>query len=128
MSKASHHSTSDHSITWCDRHHVLSSQHRESESVQRMRSRGEFHLLKTLGSSLKSYRNIKSAKRFYHTVMYNGKDDEIITDTRVLYYQNQKVKTSIYLISDERSIDQHMLRSDLQCLIWLQCTEQILPW
>ena len=110
------------------RHHVLSSQHRESESVQKMRSRGEFQLLKTLGSSLESYRNIKSAKRFYHTVMYNGKDDETITDTRVLYYQNQKVKTSISLISDERSIDQHLLRSDLQCLIWLQCTEQILPW
>ena len=89
-----------------------------------MRSRGEFQLLKTLGSSLESYRNIKSAKRFYHTVMYNGKDDETITDTRVRYYQNQKVKTSTYLISDERSIDQHLLRSDLQCLIWLQCTEQ----
>ena len=78
-----------------------------------MRSRGEFQLLKTLGSSLESYRNIKSAKRFYHIVMYNGKDNETITDVRVWYYQNQKVETSTYLISDERSIDQHMLRSDL---------------
>ena len=57
--------------------------------------------------------NIGKVNPFYHTVMYNGKDDETITDPRVFYYQNQKVKTSTYLISDERSIDQHLLRSDV---------------
>jgi hypothetical protein len=56
--------------------------------------------------------------------MYNGKQGETITDTRIRMYKNQRVKTSTSLISDEKSVDQHLLRSDLQCFICLQCVKQ----
>ena len=39
-------------------------------------------------------------------------------------YQKQKIKTSLTLISDRKSIVQHLKRSDLQCFKWKQCMKQ----
>ena len=41
--------------------------------------------------------------------MYNGKEGETVTNTFVRIYQNQKVKQSTHLISDEKTANQHIL-------------------
>ena len=81
-------------------------------------------LLKTLGEDENSFRDVGDALKFYHMVMYGGRPNETITDTRVRMFQSQKDKSSVNLIADEASITQHLLRADLQTYIWKQCTLQ----
>ena len=56
--------------------------------------------------------------------MYSGKPSETITETMVRTFQSPKDKSSVNLISDEASIIQHLLRTDLQTYVWKQCTLQ----
>ena len=56
--------------------------------------------------------------------MYSDLPGESITETRVCMYQQQKIKTSSTLISDEDSVVNYLKRSDLQCFIWKQCMKQ----
>ena len=81
-------------------------------------------LLKTLGEDENSFLDVVDALKFYHLVMYGGRPNETITDTRVRMFQSQKDKSSVNLIADEASITQHLLRADLQSYIWKQCTLQ----
>ena len=83
-----------------------------------------FHLLKNLGSHIKSYKDVEHAKKFYQTIMHSGLPGESITETTVRMHQKQKIKTSSTLISDEESIEQHLRKSDLQCFIWKRCMKQ----
>ena len=89
-----------------------------------MLKRRQVNLLKDLGTNETSYKNLEAATQFYHTIMYSGKMNETITDTRVRMYEKQKVKSSMHLISDESSTQHHILRADLQTFIWRQCLSQ----
>ena len=66
----------------------------------------------------------KKKKKNYHTIAYSGLPGESITETRIRMYQKQKIKTSSTLISDEESIVKNLMRSDLECFVWNQCTKK----
>lgn len=68
--------------------------------------------------------NIADAMTFFKTVMYSGKDEDTITQTRAKMYAKQIIKSSANLIPDESSTIQHLKRVNLQAFIWKQCTCQ----
>ena len=81
---------------------------------KKMMTNKSMHLLQNFGKDANSFTDLNNALIFYHTVMYNGKPSETITETRVRMFQSQKDKSSLNLISDEASSIQHLLRADLQ--------------
>ena len=88
---------------------------------KKMLATNSMHLLNDLGKNEDSFRDVSASLTFYHTMMYSGKKNESITDTRVRMFASQIIKSSVNLISDQSSITQHLLRADLQCFLWLQC-------
>ena len=51
--------------------------------------------------------DMDSSMSFMQTVMYPGKDDESVVQTRVRMYNNQKLKSSLSLIPDASSAREH---------------------
>ena len=92
--------------------------------LQKMINNASTHLLYDFGNSENSFRDLSDSLRFYQTIMYNGKLNETITDTRVRMFQVQNTKSNVNLISDKASIIQHLLRADLQTFIWKSCMLQ----
>ena len=58
------------------------------------------------------------------TVMYASLDYENYVQTRVRMYKMQKIKSSVTLLPDTNSAEQHIRRSDYQAYIWQQCVVQ----
>ena len=68
-------------------------------------------------------KEMKPAKKFVQTIMYPGKDNESIAETRSRMYEKQKQKSSSNLIPDQSSLYEHLNRAKLQ-MIWNQCCKQ----
>ena len=56
--------------------------------------------------------------------MYPGKESEDYVETGVRMYEQQRVKSSLGLLPDKNSSQEHLKRSNLRTYIWKQCTEQ----
>ena len=59
---------------------------------------------------------MKRAEKFVQTIMYPGKDNESIAETRSQMYEKQ--------IPNQSSLHEHLKRAKLQTMIWSQCCEQ----
>ena len=112
-----------HSITGCDTTSFPANVGK-LRPFNKMMKHQSMNLLRNLGEDVNSFLDLSDALMFYHTVMYGGKPNETITDTRVRMFKSQKEKSSVNLIADEASVTQHLLRADLQTYIWKQCTFQ----
>jgi len=55
------------------------------------------------------------------TIMYPGEQDEDFVETRICMYEQQKNKSSLTLLHDKHSAEEHVKRSNLQAYIWKQC-------
>ena len=102
-----------HSITGCDTTSYPANIGK-IKPFNKMILTNSMHLLKDFGRHKKSYLDLSTALEFFHKIMYSGKDNESITDTRVRTFTAQKNKTSVNIIPDQASIKQHLLRADLQ--------------
>ena len=60
--------------------------------------------------------------------MYSGSEKESFLQTRIRMYDKQKIKSSFSILPDESSTYQHLKRSDLQALVWYQCTKQMIQY
>ena len=112
-----------HSITGCDTTSFPANIGKIRPLTKMLKGK-EFHLLRNLGSSINSFKDVTLATKFYHLIMYSGRRNESIIDTRVRMYEKQKKKSSMNLISDESSVKHHILRADFQAFIWKQCMDQ----
>ena len=68
--------------------------------------------------------NVQQASELFQTVLYSGKKDETITQTRCRMYTKQMIKSSANLIPDVSSAMEHLKRAVLRTYIWKQCTDQ----
>ncbi len=70
-----------------------------------------------------SQKGIADAIRFVQTILYNGKIDESLVQTRIRLYKGLKTKSSEALPPDPDSLTQAIIRVHLQSYYWLQCQE-----
>ena len=114
-----------HSITGCDTTSYPANVGK-IDPFNRMILTTSMYMLKDLGRHEESYLDLSKSLNFFHPIMYSGKNDESMTNTRVRTFKNQKKKSGVNIIPDPASIHQHLLRADLQAFIWHQCTSQIM--
>ena len=81
-------------------------------------------LLTSVGIIPDSLQHLENMLTFMQTVMYAGKDGEDYVETRIKMYEQQRVKSSLTLLPDRNSSQQHLKRSNLQAYIWKQCLQQ----
>ena len=109
-----------HSLTGCD-----TTSHPfgvgKIKPFKKMLKLGKECLLEELGTSIGPVGELHDATKFLQTVLYPGKDDEDIVQTRVRMYEKMKEKCSSKLIPDPNSSSHHLKRADLQTYIWRQC-------
>ena len=74
--------------------------------------------MEEFGSNLDSESNLQQASELFQTVLYSGKKDETITQTK------QMIKSSANLIPDVSSAMEHLKRAVLHTYIWKQFTDQ----
>jgi len=81
-------------------------------------TQGKCNLLAPLGKQRQDAEKILS---FMQTIMYPGKQDEDFVETRICMYEQQKNKSSLTLLPDKHSAEEHVKRSNFQAYIWKQC-------
>jgi len=68
--------------------------------------------------------NLQNMHIFIQIVMCTGKEGEDYAKTRIQIYDKQRVKSSLGLLPDKHSTQEHPKRSNLQAYIWKQCLIQ----
>ena len=109
--------TGYHSVTVCD----TTSYPYEVGKVKppkKVITQGKCNLLAPLGKQRQDAEKILS---FMQTIMYPGKQDEDFVETRICMYEQQKNKSSLTLLPDKHSAEEHVKRSNFQAYIWKQC-------
>ena len=91
-----------HSITGCDTTSYPATVGKV-KPLKKLIKQGKEYLLEEFGSNLDSESNLQQASEFFQTVLYSGKNDETITQTRCRMYTKQKIKSSANLIPDVSS-------------------------
>ena len=111
-----------HSITGCD---TTSFPYGvgKIQPLKKMRHKGKVHLLTEMGKSINSVLKLEGPRSFMQTCMYSGTDKESFVETRIRMFNKKKVKSSVDILPDISSADEHIKRSDLQALIWYQCLQ-----
>ncbi|XP_068213181.1 uncharacterized protein [Palaemon carinicauda] len=106
-----------HSITGCD---TTSFPYGvgKIKPLKKMRQKGKVHLLAELGTSVHSVQKMEGPRSFMQTCMYSGTDKETFVETRIRMFNKKQVKSSVGILPDGSSADEHIKRSVLQALIW----------
>jgi len=109
-----------HSVTGCD---TTSYPYKvgKVKPLKKMITQGKFNLLAPLGKQRLSKQDAEKILSFMQTIMYPGKQDEDFVETRIRMYEQQKNKSSLTLLPDKHSAEEHVKRSNLQAYIWKQC-------
>eukprot|EP00795_Rhopilema_esculentum_P003494 gene3494-1875_t len=109
-----------HSITGCD---TTSYPYGigKIKPFKKMLSHNKVNLLSKFGDSLASVEDLNDARIFMQTILYAGKSEESLIQTRSKMFEKQKTKSSLQLLPDPNSLDQHLKRADLQTFIWRKC-------
>ena len=79
--------------------------------------------LSSLSGSVDGLKDTADIKSFMQTCTYSGTDRETFVETRIRMYNEQKVKSSLRILPDENSADQHIKRSNFRAQIWYQCLQ-----
>ena len=116
-----------HSITGCD---TTSYPYGigKIKPIKNMLQHNKSHLLSELGRSVDSVLDISKAKHFFRTCMYPGLEQESFVETRIRMYCKKKVKSSMSILPDKNSTNEHIKRSDLQAFIWYQCLKAVIEY
>ena len=107
-----------HSLTGCD---ITSYSFRivKIKPFKKIITHNKCYLLSDLGRTPNSYKDLTKAKCFFRTCIYSGTEQERFVQTRIqMYIKQKKIKSSLSLLPDENSTEQHLTRSDLQANIW----------
>ena len=109
-----------HSVTGCD---TTSYPYKvgKVKPLKKMITQGKFNLLAPLGKQRLSQQDAENVLSFIQTIMYPGKQDEDFVETTIRMYEQQKNKSSLTLLPDKHSTEEHVKRSNLQAYIWKQC-------
>lgn len=112
-----------HSITGCD---TTSYPYKVGKvrPFKKMVEQNKFALLTSMGTLPISFQHLENMFTFMQTVMYPGKDGEDYVETRIRMYDKQKIKSSLGLLPDKHSSQEHLKRANLQVYIWKQCLNQ----
>ena len=110
-----------HSVTGCDTTSYPFGV-RKAKPLKKAMKNTKMNLLRCFGNEEDD--ETKSAEKFLQTVMYPGKENESIIQTRSRMYGKQKQKASSSLIPDPSSLREHLKRAKLLALICNQCGEQ----
>jgi len=89
--------------------------------LKKMITQGKSNLLTLLGKQRLSKQDAEKILSFMQTIMYPEKQDEDFVETRICMYEQQKNKSSLTLLPDKHSAEEHVKRSNLQAYIWKQC-------
>ena len=82
-----------------------------------MIKRKKEELLDTFGNLANPGSNVEVAQKFFQKILYSGKKNESVTETRCRMYNQQKTKSSMNLIPDKSSLLQNLKSSNLQTYI-----------
>ena len=78
----------------------------------------------TFGNLANPESNLEAAQEFFQTILYSGRKNETVAETRCRMYDQQETKSSMNLIPDKSSLLEYLKRSNLQTYKWKQCTKQ----
>ena len=112
-----------HSLIGCDTT-SYAAKRGKVRPLNKLIKRKREELLETFGNLANPESNLEAAEELFKTMLYSGKKNESVTETRCRMYSEQKTKSSMNLIPDKSSLLEHLKRSNLQIYIWKQCTEQ----
>ena len=112
-----------HSITGCDTSYAYGVG--KIKLLKKMIKNKKYHLLSSMGRSISNQSDNSDAKIFVQTCMYPGTGNETFTQTRLRMFNKQKIKSSMSILPDENSLNEHIKRSDLQSKVWYQCMSKI---
>ena len=73
-----------------------------------MITQGKSNLLAPLGKQRLSKQDAEKILSFMQTIMYPGKQDEDFVETRIRIYEQQKNKSSLTLLPDKHSAEEHI--------------------
>ena len=90
---------------------------------KKMLSLNKVNFLSKFGDSLALAEDLNNARIFMQTTVYAGKSEESLVQTRSKIFAKQKAKSSLQLLPDQNSLDQHLKTADLQTFIWRQCLQ-----
>lgn len=109
-----------HSLTGCD---TTSYPYKvgKVKPLKKMITQSKANLLSPLGQRRLSKQDAEEILSFMQTIMYPGKPDEEFVDTRIRMYEQLKTKSSLTLLPDRYSAEEHVKRANLQTYIWKQC-------
>ena len=111
-----------HSITGCDTTSYPFKVGKVKPLKKAMKN-NKMNLLDNFGA-LEYGNEMTKAEKFLQTMMYGGKENETIVQTRCKMYERQKQKNSSSLIPDESSVLEHLKRAKYQSIIWNQCQKR----
>ena len=93
-----------------------------------LKHQDSLELLGSLGKAKElSIDSINDAVEFVKTVMYSGRKDESLVDTRARLYKAMKAKSSQPLPPDPDSMHQAILRVHYQLYHWLRLAQKSIP-
>jgi len=105
-----------HSVTGCDTT-SYPYEVRKVKALRKMTTQGKSNLLASLGKQRLSQQDAEKILSIMQTIMYPGKQDEDFAETRIHMYEQQKNKSSLTLLPDKHSTEEHVKRSYLQAYI-----------
>ena len=108
-----------HAITGCDTTSFLHGVGKVLRLIKKsIKSLECLKLLDGFGDSADVSNNLHDGvSKFIQTICYNGQDDESLVETKVRLYMRMKVKSSLTLPPDPKSMKQHILRNAFSCLV-----------
>ena len=117
-----------HAITGCDTTSFFFGVGKVKVLKKLMKDNSKLVLLDSIGKtpSVTEAANAEVLK-FIQTVLYSGKDEETLVQTRIRLYQAMKMKSSQALPPDPDSAKQAILRIHYQVYYWLRYALKTVP-
>ena len=66
---------------------------------------------------------LENIRKMITPAQISGKSEESLIQTRSKMFAKQKATSSLQLLPDPNSLDQHFKTADLQTFIWRQCLQ-----
>ena len=112
-----------HSVTGCD---TTSYPYMvgKIKPLKRLVEKQKSYLLHSFGVPPRSFRAEGDVLSLMQLVLYPGRDGEDYVQTRIRMYEQQKTKSSLSLLPDKHSAEQHLKRANLQTYLWMQCLQK----
>ena len=115
-----------HAVTGCDTTSFFFGVSKIKVLKKIMKDNSKLKWLDSLGESeVLSPEGLSAVTMFIQKVLYNGKENESLVETRIRLYKSMKTKSSQALPPDPDSIVQAIKRVHFQTLFWLRFNDRL---